>query len=160
MNRENETSVHDAGARLIKAVRQMGFNNKCLVFTSDKRKAENILQSKLNSREQQCVTVSDVAQDLRNFVNFNKMPTHAQQSNVENPSKSNTSQNSTYSKNDTSSYKSTNNTTKAYQGATGGKHFTTYADTDNEMMHNSTNTNIDILISNCKMRNLANHRYK
>jgi hypothetical protein len=97
MNRENEASVHDAGARLIKAVRQMGFNNECLVFTSDKRKAENILQSKLNSREQQSVTVSDVARDLRNFVNFNQKPTHAQQSNVENSSKFSTSQKSTYS---------------------------------------------------------------
>lgn len=62
--------------------------------------------------------------------------------------------------NDTLSYKSTNNSAEAYQGATGGKHFTTYADADNEMMHNSMNTDIDILIRNCKMRNLPNHRYK
>jgi transposase-like protein len=97
MNRENESSVHDAGARLIKAVRQMGFNNECLVFTSDKREAENILQSKLSSRERQSVTVSDVTKDLRNFVNFNQKPTHAQQSNVENSNKSSTSQKSTFS---------------------------------------------------------------
>jgi len=64
------------------------------------------------------------------------------------------------SENDTSSYKSNNNSSEAYQGATGGKHFTTGAEADNEMMHNSMNTDIDILIRNCKMRNLMNNRYK
>jgi len=64
------------------------------------------------------------------------------------------------SENDTSSYKSNNNSAEVYQGATGGKHFTTGAEADNEMMHNSMNTDIDILIRNCKMRNLTNNRYK
>jgi hypothetical protein len=97
MNRENETPVHNAGARLIKAVRQMGFKNDCLVFTSDQRNAEKILQSELSSKEQQFVTVSDQTKTLRNFVNFDQTAISAQQSNVENSSKSNASQKSTYS---------------------------------------------------------------
>jgi hypothetical protein len=97
MNRENEKSVHNAGARLIKAVRQMGFKNECLVFTSDQRRAEKILQSELSSREQQFVTVSDKANDLRNFVNFKQTPTSAQHSNFEHSNNSNTFQQSTYS---------------------------------------------------------------
>ncbi len=62
--------------------------------------------------------------------------------------------------NDTQSYKATTTGAEGYQGASGGQHYQTYVDTDNEMMHNSMNTNIDILIGNCKRRNLANDRYK
>ncbi|CAF1388804.1 unnamed protein product [Didymodactylos carnosus] len=72
MNRENEVPIHNAGARLIKAVRQMGFKNECMVFTSDKKKAERILSSELSSREQQGVIVSTYTEDLRNFVNFDR----------------------------------------------------------------------------------------
>jgi hypothetical protein len=97
MNRENERPVHNAGARLIKAVREMGFRNECLVFTSDQRKAEKILQSELSSREQQYVTVSDVADDLRNFVNFKQTTTSSQQANFEHSNNPSTFQKSTYS---------------------------------------------------------------
>jgi hypothetical protein len=97
MNRENEKPVHNAGARLIKAVRRMGFKNECMVFTSDQKKAEQILQSELNSTEQQFVTVSDKTKDLRNFINFDQIQIGAQQSNFEHSSKSNTFQQSTYS---------------------------------------------------------------
>jgi hypothetical protein len=97
MNREKEKPTHNAGARLIKAVRQMGFKNECLIFTSDKRKAEKIIESELNSKEQQCVRVSQNTADLRNFVNFDRKSASAQHSNSGNSSKSNASQHSTYS---------------------------------------------------------------
>jgi hypothetical protein len=74
MNRENEVPSHNAGARLIKEVRQMGFKNECMVFTSDKKKAEKVLSSELSSRGQQGVRVSTYTEDLRDFVNFGRPP--------------------------------------------------------------------------------------
>ncbi|CAF1394899.1 unnamed protein product [Adineta steineri] len=147
MNRENESPTHNAGARLIKAIRQLGFKNECLVFTSDQRQAEKILQSELNLKEKQFVTVSDKSKDLRSFVNFDCSPTSIQQSNVG------------YSRNSDNSYKSTATTNEQYQGASGGKQYKTYIDVDSDMMHNPTNTDIDILIKNCKRRKLANSRH-
>ncbi len=97
MNRKNERHVHNAGARLIKAIRQMGFQNQCLVFTSDQRKAEEILDSFLNSSERQHVKVSQKTKDLRSFVNFEQAPTKAQESSSENLSKFSTYKKSTYS---------------------------------------------------------------
>jgi hypothetical protein len=79
MYRENEIPAHNAGARLIKAIRQMGFRNKCLIFTSNKENAEGITRSELNSREQQSVLVSTQTKDLQNFVNFDKQLMQAQQ---------------------------------------------------------------------------------
>ena len=97
MNRENERPIHNAGARLVKAIRQMGFKNKCLIFTSDKRKAEQTLQSELDSKEHQFVSVSSKTDDLQNFVNFDRTPTSAKRTNVENSNRSSKSGNSTYS---------------------------------------------------------------
>jgi hypothetical protein len=62
--------------------------------------------------------------------------------------------------NDASSYKSTTASAEGYQDASGGKHNKTYANIDTEIMHNPTNTDIDILIRNCKRQNLTNDRYK
>ena len=61
---------------------------------------------------------------------------------------------------DTYSYKPTTNIAEGHQGASGGTHLKAYADTNNEMMHTSMNTNLDILIRNCKKRNLAKSRHK
>ena len=70
MHRDNEKPVHNAGARLIKAIRQMGFRNKCLIFTGNKGRVLEILDVELTSREQQYVTVSEKTIDLQNFINF------------------------------------------------------------------------------------------
>lgn len=70
MNRLNEEPTHNAGARLIKKVRQLGFNNQCLVFTSNKTKGEDILDSELNRNERKFIQVSIEGNDLRRFVNF------------------------------------------------------------------------------------------
>ncbi|CAF1663685.1 unnamed protein product, partial [Didymodactylos carnosus] len=40
MNRLNENPSDNAGARLIKAVRELGFNNHCLIFTGDYEHSE------------------------------------------------------------------------------------------------------------------------
>jgi hypothetical protein len=70
MNRLNEQPSHTAGARLIKEVRQMGFENPCLVFTGNKAKAEQILQSELGSKAIKCTLVSTDIKDLNSFINF------------------------------------------------------------------------------------------
>ncbi|CAF0829696.1 unnamed protein product [Adineta steineri] len=157
MNRENESPTHNAGARLIKAVRKLGFKNQCLIFTSDKENAEDILHAELSSKELQGVFVSVHTKDLRNFVNFDQTPTPAQQSNIENPAKHSSFSNSINSKNNTSGY-GASASAQANQSAHGYKHAKSHAYTDNEMMHNSRNTDIDILLKNCQMRNLINSR--
>ncbi|CAF4034564.1 unnamed protein product, partial [Rotaria magnacalcarata] len=60
--------------------------------------------------------------------------------------------------NNTNFYESYNTTKQEYQGATSGNNYSTQLDTNDEIMHNPTNTSIDIVIKNCKMRNLANSR--
>ncbi|CAF1633707.1 unnamed protein product [Didymodactylos carnosus] len=74
MNREYEQPSHNAGARLIKALRRTGFRNECMIFTSDKREADQIIKSELNSRDQQFVTVTTEASDLQTFVDFDQEP--------------------------------------------------------------------------------------
>ncbi|CAF4351613.1 unnamed protein product [Rotaria sp. Silwood2] len=81
MNRENEELSQNAGARLIKEIRQMGFRNKCLVFTSSKKDAQRIIERELDSREQQLVAVSTATEDLRDFVNFDQKIIKTQQPN-------------------------------------------------------------------------------
>ncbi|UJR07496.1 hypothetical protein I4U23_011785 [Adineta vaga] len=70
MYRKNEYPVHNAGVRLIKSIRQLGFSNYCLVFTSDKKRAETIVQSELSSTEQQLVFVATKVDELRDFIKF------------------------------------------------------------------------------------------
>jgi hypothetical protein len=70
MNRENESPARNAGARLIKKLRQLGFKNECLVFTNDKEKAEDILESELNSNEMMSIQVITRVSHLRNFISF------------------------------------------------------------------------------------------
>jgi hypothetical protein len=82
MNRSNEEPSDNAGARLIKAVRQMGFKNSCLIFTSDKSKSEKILRDELNSSERKDVIVSMETEQLRRFVNFEKSSMNTQDSKV------------------------------------------------------------------------------
>ena len=87
MNRENEKPVFNAGARLVKAVRRMGFKNDCMVFTSDRKKAEQIIKSELSSAENYLITVSEKTEDLRSFVNFEQVFGDVQQSTYSSKSK-------------------------------------------------------------------------
>ncbi|CAM4850638.1 unnamed protein product [Rotaria magnacalcarata] len=70
MNRENEQPVHNAGARLIKKVRQLGFSNQCMVFTSNKQKGDEIMRKELSADEIKNTIVTTNTSDLRHFVNF------------------------------------------------------------------------------------------
>ncbi|CAF1324350.1 unnamed protein product [Adineta ricciae] len=70
MNRRQENPGHNAGVRLIKSIRELGFENHCLVFTGDKKRAETYVQTELNANEQKCVFVTHHIDDLRNFTSF------------------------------------------------------------------------------------------
>ncbi|CAF1173034.1 unnamed protein product [Adineta steineri] len=70
MHRSNEQSPHNAGSRLIKALRQLGFRNSCFVFAMRKDICDQILKNELNDREHQNVMVSTNTNDLRKFVSF------------------------------------------------------------------------------------------
>ena len=70
MNRLNEKPSHNAGARFIKELRQLGFNNQCLVFIMNKEKTDAIINSELNSNERRSIQVSAHTSDLIRFVNF------------------------------------------------------------------------------------------
>lgn len=87
MHRDNEHPAHNAGTRLIKAIRQMGFKNKCLIFVYNVEKTKETLRSELNSMQQQSVSVSNETQDLRDFVNFDQKPIGAQTSTYSSQSK-------------------------------------------------------------------------
>ncbi|UJR11533.1 hypothetical protein I4U23_015714 [Adineta vaga] len=157
MNRENERPVHNAGARLIKALRQMGFKNQCLVFTSNKEQSEDVLQQELSSREQQGISVSTRTKDLRNFVNFDQAPTSSQQASMQNSTQSSAYSKPTNSKNNTTAY-GTTGSAQAKQGAYEQKYAKSHTYEHNEMMHNPRNTDIEILMRNCQMQKLSNSR--
>ncbi|CAF4080948.1 unnamed protein product [Rotaria sordida] len=70
MHRDNEQPPHNAGARLIKQIRQVGFRNPCFVFTMHKDVCDQILKNELSERERKYTTVSTGTNDLRKFVNF------------------------------------------------------------------------------------------
>ena len=75
MNRDNERCPHNAGARFIMALRQLGFNNQCLVFTGNQQQAQQHLRTLLNSHQQQNLQVSQQTNDLRRFINFDREAT-------------------------------------------------------------------------------------
>ncbi|UJR18256.1 hypothetical protein I4U23_005159 [Adineta vaga] len=75
MYRDNENPPHNAGARLIKSLRKMKFRNLCLVFAGDKQKTVEIIQSELNSKEQESIEVTVNYCDLEAFVNFENSDT-------------------------------------------------------------------------------------
>ncbi|CAF1026585.1 unnamed protein product [Adineta steineri] len=70
MHRSNEQSPNNAGSRLIKGLRQLGFQNSCFVFTMQRGICNEILKNELNDQEHQNIIVSAKTQDLRKFVNF------------------------------------------------------------------------------------------
>lgn len=70
MTRHNEKLSHNAGARLIKQLRQLGFRNECLVFIRNQENAEKIINSELNSNEQRSIKITTRTNDLITFVNF------------------------------------------------------------------------------------------
>ena len=72
MTRYNEKPSHNAGARFIKKLRQLGFRNQCLVFIFNKENAETVIDSELNTNERKYVQVTAQTNDLIRFVNFDE----------------------------------------------------------------------------------------
>ncbi|CAF3800713.1 unnamed protein product [Rotaria socialis] len=70
MHRANEESPGNAGARLIKRLRQLGFNNQCLLFVGDRNNAEETINKELNNNEKKFASVTNSESDLINFINF------------------------------------------------------------------------------------------
>ncbi|CAF1225660.1 unnamed protein product [Rotaria sordida] len=72
MTRHNETPSHNAGARLIKSLRDMGFTNQCLIFIRNKDNAKKIIDQELNSFQRQSIQITTQTDRLRKFVNFDQ----------------------------------------------------------------------------------------
>lgn len=70
MNRENESSPSDAGARLIAELRRHGFNQKCMIFTGNERAAHVKLNRVLKDDAAENIEITEDPDDVQNFVLF------------------------------------------------------------------------------------------
>jgi hypothetical protein len=70
MNRDNEHPPNTAGAQLIKRVRELGFNNKCLIFSGAKDVAHKELKKILSKREDVDVFATLKVDSLLKFICF------------------------------------------------------------------------------------------
>ena len=69
MTRNNEKPPHDAGARLLKQVRELGFNNKVMIFTSNAATGTKLVNDTCGKKAGD-VTVTIAVSDMEKFVNF------------------------------------------------------------------------------------------
>ncbi|UJR18536.1 hypothetical protein I4U23_005443 [Adineta vaga] len=70
MRRDNELSPELAGIQLIKQVRQLGFQNDCLIFTYQKKYGLEKVENNLTKYESKNVFVADDKDSLDHFVGF------------------------------------------------------------------------------------------
>ncbi|CAF3331689.1 unnamed protein product [Rotaria sp. Silwood2] len=70
MYRANEQSARNAGARFIKSVRMLGFNNECMLFVVDQHNAEQLINAELTPGERQHVHITTNEHDLKKFIAF------------------------------------------------------------------------------------------
>ena len=70
MRRDNEEEPRYAGIRLIRHVRQLGFQNQCLIFTGREDKALEKVQAELTKDERQNVLIAETNEKLHQFVSF------------------------------------------------------------------------------------------
>ena len=74
MNRLNENPSHNAGARFLASVRQLGFNSACLIFTSSVERAKRQIDEQFKTeKERQNIQVTASAKLLESFVNFSDL---------------------------------------------------------------------------------------
>ena len=73
MYRDNEESPHNAGARFIKRLRKLGFNNQCLLFVGNSQKAQETINRELDVNECQSVKITISPEELRDFISFQSM---------------------------------------------------------------------------------------
>ncbi|CAF5223914.1 unnamed protein product, partial [Rotaria magnacalcarata] len=59
MNRENETPADNAGIRLIVALRELGYNSPCLIFTGDAYAAQEKLNKMLPENQQHNINITE-----------------------------------------------------------------------------------------------------
>jgi hypothetical protein len=70
MRRDNEEEPRFAGIRLIKGIRQLGFQNKCMIFTGYQGKAEEKVKAELTSDEQENLLIAEDSRELYRFIGF------------------------------------------------------------------------------------------
>jgi hypothetical protein len=70
MTRDEEVPPDNAGARLLVAIRELGFNNQCLVFTMNETSAWEKVNSLIKPSQRQNIIVTTELSDLENFINF------------------------------------------------------------------------------------------
>ncbi len=72
MKRTNESSLSNAGARLIYEVRKLGFNQMCLVFTGSENAANEKIDKLFGGQKPNDVRVTEHQADLEKFVLFKR----------------------------------------------------------------------------------------
>ncbi|CAF1215141.1 unnamed protein product [Rotaria sp. Silwood1] len=70
MNRDNENSPNDAGVRLLYQVRQLGFYQKCLIFTGNAWEGRRKLNKAFQGNQMNDIQVTEDPADLEKFVLF------------------------------------------------------------------------------------------
>jgi hypothetical protein len=70
MTRDGEIPPENAGARLLIAIRELGFDNQCLVFTMDEEGAWNKVNSLIQPSQRQNIIVTKKLPVLEDFINF------------------------------------------------------------------------------------------
>ncbi|CAF3891669.1 unnamed protein product [Rotaria sp. Silwood1] len=70
MHRGNEQPAHNAGARFIKNLRMLGFNNACMLFVGNKQNAEQLISTELTPEEREHIKITTNEDELKNFIDF------------------------------------------------------------------------------------------
>ena len=73
MKRTNENDPSTAGARLIREVRKLGFNQKCLIFTGYTPSAEEKMARVFGTQKVDNVKITHEQSDLESFVTFKRL---------------------------------------------------------------------------------------
>ncbi|CAF1388007.1 unnamed protein product [Rotaria sp. Silwood1] len=70
MHRGNEQPAPNAGARFIKNLRMLGFNNACMLFVGNKQNAEQLISTELTPEEREHIKITTNEDELKNFIDF------------------------------------------------------------------------------------------
>ena len=70
MNRDNESSPNDADTRLLVQVRNLGFYQKCLIFTGNAWEGRKKIKKVFQGNQSGDIDITDDPMDLEQFVLF------------------------------------------------------------------------------------------
>lgn len=70
MRRDNENPSHNAGARFIKGLRSLGFNNRCCLFVGNQKGAEEVLKQEFGREDSGAVKITTANLDIKKFISF------------------------------------------------------------------------------------------